>query len=40
MADVLLYLLRLADVTGVDLDAAMQAKIVKNAQKYPPLTSD
>lgn len=37
MADVLLYLLRLADVMGVDLEAAMQAKIVKNAQKYPPL---
>jgi dCTP diphosphatase len=39
MADVLLYLLRLADITGVDLNAAMTAKIVKNAQKHPPLTS-
>jgi NTP pyrophosphatase (non-canonical NTP hydrolase) len=37
MADVLLYLLRLADLTGVDLDAAMQAKIVRNAQKYPAI---
>ena len=36
MADVLLYLLRLADITAVDLDAAMQAKIVKNAKKHPP----
>lgn len=38
MADVLLYLLRLADVLHVDLDAAMRAKLIKNAQKYPALS--
>lgn len=35
MADVLLYLLRLADILGVDLEKAAQAKMKKNAQKYP-----
>ncbi|KAG2501774.1 hypothetical protein HYH03_000274 [Edaphochlamys debaryana] len=35
LADVLLYLVRLADVCGVDLPAAATAKIAKNAAKYP-----
>jgi|ERR1700752_4799247 dCTP diphosphatase len=35
MADVLAYLLRLADVLGVDLETALNAKMIKNAQKYP-----
>jgi NTP pyrophosphatase (non-canonical NTP hydrolase) len=35
MADVLAYLLRLADVLDVDLEAALSAKIIKNAEKYP-----
>ncbi|MCW3480990.1 nucleotide pyrophosphohydrolase [Neisseriaceae bacterium JH1-16] len=35
LADVLLYLVRLSDVLGVDLDAAVRDKLVKNAQKYP-----
>lgn len=35
MADVLLYLVRLADKLDVDLVAAARAKIAKNAQKYP-----
>ena len=35
MADVLAYLLRLADVLGVDIEAALAAKIIKNAAKYP-----
>lgn len=35
MADVLLYLVRLADKLDVDLAAAARAKIVKNAAKYP-----
>ena len=35
MADVLAYLLRLADVLGVDLESALVAKIGKNAVKYP-----
>ncbi|KUM04321.1 nucleotide pyrophosphohydrolase [Chromobacterium subtsugae] len=37
IADVLLYLTRLAMVTGVDLDAAVRDKMAKNAIKYPPL---
>jgi dCTP diphosphatase len=35
MADVLLYLIRLADKLGVDLLAAARDKIAVNAQKYP-----
>ena len=35
MADVLTYLLRLADVLAVDLPAALQDKLAKNALKYP-----
>ena len=35
MADVLIYLVEMADVLGVDLIAAARAKIVKNARKYP-----
>ncbi len=35
MADVLLYLIRLADTLGVDLMAAAQDKLILNAEKYP-----
>ena len=35
MADVLIYLVRLADKLDVDLLAAAAAKIEKNAAKYP-----
>lgn len=35
LADVLTYLLALADALGVDLDAAVHAKITQNAAKYP-----
>lgn len=35
MADVLLYLLRLASRLNVDLVAAAQAKLISNAVKYP-----
>jgi len=35
LADVLLYLVRLADKLDVDLEAAARAKIVRNAAKYP-----
>ncbi|HEX9033191.1 MAG TPA: nucleotide pyrophosphohydrolase [Streptosporangiaceae bacterium] len=35
VADVLAYLLRLADVLGVDLEQALTEKMVKNAIKYP-----
>ncbi len=35
VADVFAYLLRLADVLGIDLEAALRAKMIKNAVKYP-----
>ena len=35
IADVLLYLVQLADQTGVDIDAAVEAKLRKNAIKHP-----
>ena len=35
MADVLLYLVRLADRCGVDLPAVAKAKLAKNEAKYP-----
>jgi dCTP diphosphatase len=35
MADVLLYLVRLADVTDVDLGAVAHAKIDRNEHRYP-----
>jgi NTP pyrophosphatase (non-canonical NTP hydrolase) len=34
MADVMLYLVRMASVMGVDLDGAVRDKIEKNALKY------
>lgn len=34
-ADVLLYLIRLCDVTGIDLVAAARAKLVRNEQRFP-----
>ena len=37
LADVLLYLVQLADKTGVDLRAAALKKLGKNALKYPAL---
>ncbi|KAF8392170.1 hypothetical protein HHK36_022512 [Tetracentron sinense] len=36
LSDVLLYLIRLADICGIDLGDAAIKKIVKNAKKYPP----
>ena len=35
IADVFLYVLRLADVAGVDIEADAVAKMNKNAKKYP-----
>lgn len=35
IADVALYLIRLADVLGVDLNAAIVTKLASNAAKYP-----
>ena len=37
IADVLLYLLQLADHTGVDIDRAVARKLVMNGDKYPAL---
>ena len=34
-ADVLLYLLLIADKAGIDLEVAARAKLEKNAAKYP-----
>ncbi|HBN8181815.1 TPA: nucleotide pyrophosphohydrolase [Pseudomonas aeruginosa] len=35
LADVLMYLVRLASVLGVDLDAAVRQKLEQNNRKYP-----
>ena len=35
LADVMIYLTRLAAVLGVDMDAAVKDKLAKNARKYP-----
>lgn len=35
MADVTLYLLRLADILGLDLQSAVDRKLRINAEKYP-----
>ncbi len=35
MADVAICLLNLAERTGVDLSAAIEAKLARNAEKYP-----
>lgn len=37
LADVLLYLVRLADVLDVNLGGAAQRKLARNALKYPAL---
>ena len=35
IADVLLYLLQIADHSGVDIEAAVEDKLAKNALKHP-----
>jgi NTP pyrophosphatase (non-canonical NTP hydrolase) len=35
IADVAIYLIELADVAGIDLAAAIEAKLEKNAARYP-----
>ncbi|GAB3204520.1 nucleotide pyrophosphohydrolase [Nocardia tengchongensis] len=35
VADVFIYLLRLVDVLGIDLGAAVEAKLRKNEERYP-----
>lgn len=36
LADVLIYLVRLADVTGVDLRQAADDKVARNGIRFPP----
>lgn len=36
LADVLIYLVRLADVLGIDLLKASQHKLAINAERFPP----
>ena len=35
IADVFIYLVRLADKAGVDLESAVRDKLLSNSQKYP-----
>ncbi len=39
IADVMLYLLQIADHCQVDMAAAVERKLALNAKKYPPLAS-
>ena len=39
IADVLLYLVRIADVLDIDPLEAAREKMIKNALKYPPLSA-
>ena len=39
LADILNYVMRLADVLDVDVEKAVMNKIERNAKKYPPLGS-
>ncbi|HET9896558.1 MAG TPA: nucleotide pyrophosphohydrolase [Streptosporangiaceae bacterium] len=39
LADVFAYLIRLADVLGVDLELAFTEKMAKNARRYPVSTA-
>lgn len=39
IADVLMYLLQIADRAGVDVPAAVERKITMNARKYPAPTA-
>ncbi len=36
IADVMIYLLELSDVTGIDLGRAVRDKMESNRKKYPP----
>ncbi len=37
MADVMIYLVRMADRCSIDLDEAVQCKLLINAEKYPSI---
>ena len=36
LADILLYVIRFADKSGIDLQAIAERKILLNSEKYPP----
>jgi NTP pyrophosphatase (non-canonical NTP hydrolase) len=40
VADILIYLLRFADVVGVDVAMAVDRKIAINEERFPPLPPD
>ncbi|MGH1357343.1 MAG: nucleotide pyrophosphohydrolase [Burkholderiaceae bacterium] len=40
LADVLIYAIRLADLSGIDIPQAISDKIARNAVKYPPTHHD
>jgi dCTP diphosphatase len=35
LADIFIYLLRISSVLNIDLDSAVQNKIIENTKKYP-----
>ncbi|RLA06234.1 MAG: nucleotide pyrophosphohydrolase [Gammaproteobacteria bacterium] len=35
MADIMIYLIRMADILKIDLSRAVDDKIIKNSKKYP-----
>jgi NTP pyrophosphatase (non-canonical NTP hydrolase) len=35
MADIMIYLIRMADKLNVDLESAVDDKIIKNGKRYP-----
>jgi NTP pyrophosphatase (non-canonical NTP hydrolase) len=40
VADVMIYLVRFADVSGIDILSAVSAKIERNETRFPPLPAD
>jgi NTP pyrophosphatase (non-canonical NTP hydrolase) len=40
VADVMIYLVRFADVSGIDVLSAVSAKIERNETRFPPLSAD
>jgi NTP pyrophosphatase (non-canonical NTP hydrolase) len=40
VADVAIYLVRFADVCGIDISSAVQAKIDRNETRFPPLRTN
>ena len=35
LADVLIYLLRFSDLSGIDIEKVIEEKLIKNANEYP-----